>query len=150
MIGNPSSQIPSIRHIYKLLCQHCKSLVCVRGMKAILLANNRIDLYSTDVPSSSICVLYRHYLKDTCQCRIQDTACLECGNILGYHIISPCLSCLNASHNGHLWMFRSEECDTIERYDINQKLMYWPNAPKIEIDLELKTESYISHHLLYR
>ncbi|KAI7898779.1 FAM72 protein-domain-containing protein [Cokeromyces recurvatus] len=119
----------SIKHVFKLLCQHCKTLVCARGMKAILLADKNIELYSTDVPSSNICALDKIYLTSSCHCRIQDVACLECGNIIGYHIVAPCSSCLNSRNNGHLWMFRSEECKPLKRYDTQRNFICWSNIP---------------------
>lgn len=40
-----------VKPVYKLTCGHCSSVVCARGMKAILLADTAVELYSTDVPS---------------------------------------------------------------------------------------------------
>lgn len=39
-----------MKPVYKLSCKHCCSDICARGMKAILLADTRIELYSTDTP----------------------------------------------------------------------------------------------------
>lgn len=39
-----------MKPVYKLSCKHCCSIICARGMKAILLADTRIELYSTDTP----------------------------------------------------------------------------------------------------
>ena len=36
--------------VYNLECVFCQSTLCVRGMKAILLADTRVELYSTDLP----------------------------------------------------------------------------------------------------
>ena len=36
--------------VYELRCRVCDSLLCVRGMKAILLADRNVELYSTDLP----------------------------------------------------------------------------------------------------
>ena len=36
--------------VYELRCRYCDQLVCVRGMKAILLADKNVELYSTDLP----------------------------------------------------------------------------------------------------
>ncbi|KAI9486658.1 MAG: protein FAM72, partial [Benjaminiella poitrasii] len=118
------------KHVYKLLCKHCKAIVCVRGMKAFLLADSSVELYSTDRPFSNICVVGDDYMMHTCHCRVQDVACLECGNVIGYHIVAPCTLCLGSSNNGHLWMFCAEQCEPVERYDTNQKAMHWPNIPK--------------------
>ncbi|KAI8379260.1 protein FAM72, partial [Radiomyces spectabilis] len=81
-------------------CRHCKVKVCVRGMKAILLADMNVELYSTDTPSDRIQLMDKDYLTRTCFCRIRDVACLGCGNIIGYHVVSPCHHCLGACNNG--------------------------------------------------
>lgn len=47
---NLNSATP-IKPVYKLTCRHCSTAVCARGMKAILLADTSIELYSTDTPS---------------------------------------------------------------------------------------------------
>lgn len=39
-----------MKPVYKLSCKHCCNVICARGMKAILLADTRIELYSTDTP----------------------------------------------------------------------------------------------------
>ncbi|KAK3818871.1 MAG: FAM72 protein-domain-containing protein [Benniella sp.] len=75
----------------RLTCKSCLADVCMRGMKAILLADSRVELYSTDRPPKGT-----RY----CKCRIRDVACLGCGNTLGYHVTQPCESCLKACNNG--------------------------------------------------
>ena len=44
---HPSFQSKSV---YVLQCTLCESTVCVRGMKAMLLADRSMELYSTDLP----------------------------------------------------------------------------------------------------
>ncbi|KAM3579465.1 hypothetical protein VKS41_007924 [Umbelopsis sp. WA50703] len=39
-----------MKPVYKLSCKHCCNMICARGMKAILLADTSIELYSTDTP----------------------------------------------------------------------------------------------------
>lgn len=39
-----------MKPVYKLSCKHCCNVICARGMKAILLADTSIELYSTDTP----------------------------------------------------------------------------------------------------
>ncbi|KAJ1814863.1 hypothetical protein LPJ60_005908, partial [Coemansia sp. RSA 2675] len=34
----------------RLFCRYCDNNVCTRGMRALLLADNRIELFSTDMP----------------------------------------------------------------------------------------------------
>ena len=36
--------------VYELRCSQCMGLLCVRGMKAILLSDVSVELYSTDLP----------------------------------------------------------------------------------------------------
>ncbi|KAI7888112.1 FAM72 protein-domain-containing protein, partial [Mucor mucedo] len=69
--------VTPVKPVYKLNCRHCSTTVCARGMKAILLADTTIELYSTDTPSQSIHVLEKDYLTRSCHCRIRDVACLE-------------------------------------------------------------------------
>ncbi|XP_075926705.1 protein FAM72A-like [Petromyzon marinus] len=57
------------------------------------------------------------YSPESCACRVQDAACLTCGNVLGYHVAVPCRPCLLSCHNGHLWMFHSHTCRATERLD---------------------------------
>lgn len=40
--------------VCELECLHCKTRVCDRGMKAILLADMAVELFSTDTPPESI------------------------------------------------------------------------------------------------
>ncbi|KAG2174500.1 hypothetical protein INT44_006763 [Umbelopsis vinacea] len=66
-----------MKPVYQLSCKHCSNVICARGMKAILLADTRIELYSTDTPpSGSIQLMDKDYLTRTCRCRIRDIACL--------------------------------------------------------------------------
>ena len=49
--------------LYELRCRLCDQMLCVRGMKAILLADRSVELYSTDLPppglvSVCLCVCY--------------------------------------------------------------------------------------------
>ncbi|KAF9918113.1 Protein fam72a, partial [Linnemannia zychae] len=94
--------------VCRLTCKSCLTDVCMRGMKAILLADSRIELYSTDRPPKGVQLVYDDYRTRNCKCRIRDVACLGCGNTLGYHVTQPCESCLEACNNGHFWMFHSD------------------------------------------
>ncbi|KAG0067218.1 Protein fam72a [Linnemannia elongata] len=102
--------------VCRLTCKSCLSDVCMRGMKAILLADSRIELYSTDRPPKGVQLVYDDYRTRNCKCRIRDVACLGCGNTLGYHVTQPCESCLEACNNGHFWMFHSDGVSCTERY----------------------------------
>ncbi|CAO3693102.1 unnamed protein product [Rhizopus stolonifer] len=138
-----------VKPVYKLTCKHCHTIVCARSMKAILLADTRIELYSTDTPSQSMYVLETDYLTRSCHCRIRDVACLKCGNVIGYHVVSPCAECLDACNNGHFWMFHSNVCDPMERRDGKKKLL-WSNLPRAEQDIEFLRGNKLPHDQLCR
>ena len=93
-------------------CKHCELEVCRRGMKAILLADMNVELYSTDSPPYSVQLVNEDYRTRNCFCRIRDVACLgwyvllTSGNVIGYHVTQPCQPCMVACNNGHFWMFQ--------------------------------------------
>ncbi|KAF0455692.1 pre-mRNA-splicing factor ATP-dependent RNA helicase [Gigaspora margarita] len=133
---------PNIRSrskaVCKLNCTYCDSRVCVRGMKAMLLADTRVELYSTDVPPLSVQLVGEDYLTQNCHCKIRDVACLTCGNVLGYHITQPCQQCMDACNNGHLWMFHTEEVTSEERLDFNgNTVLLWTHLSKAEDDVAI-------------
>ncbi|KAH0507276.1 Protein FAM72A [Microtus ochrogaster] len=107
-----------------LCCKFCKQVLSSRGMKAVLLANTDIDLYSTDIPPTD-------------------------GNIVGYHVIVPCSSCLLSCNNGHFWMFHSQAVYGVNRLDsTGVNFLLWGNLPETEecTDedvLEISAEEYI-------
>ncbi|XP_010611390.1 protein FAM72A isoform X2 [Fukomys damarensis] len=101
-----------------LCCKFCKQVLSSRGMKAVLLADTDIDLFSTDIPpTKAVDFIGRCYFTEICKCKLKDIACLKCGNIVGYHVIVPCSSCLLSSNNGHFWMFHSRAVYGINRLD---------------------------------
>jgi hypothetical protein len=67
-----------------LECKHCTTEVCKRGMKAILLADINVELFSTDSPpfgmpsnfNSGVQLVNDDYRTRNCFCRIRDVACL--------------------------------------------------------------------------
>ncbi|KAJ1981528.1 hypothetical protein H4R34_002039 [Dimargaris verticillata] len=103
--------------VCKLFCTLCSTLVCMRGMRALLLADNRIELYSTDVPPLEVHLVGNDYTTPSCRCKIRNIACVGCGTELGYHITQPCSGCMKACNNGHFWMFRTETVKAEERLD---------------------------------
>lgn len=103
--------------VYMLSCAYCKTEVCTRAMRAILLADTKVELYSTDIPPPSLQTLNEDRLTQGCNCRIRDTLCSCCGNVLGYHVSQPCERCLDAKNNGHFWMFYAETITASERRD---------------------------------
>lgn len=121
---NPSVH-PQFRSkvVCKIHCSHCYTEICKRGMKAILLGNTKVELYSTDTPPSGVQLVYQDYTTQNCLCRIRDGACLGCGNVVGYHVTQPCEGCLEACNNGHFWMFHAEGVSSVERMDDSGNLM---------------------------
>ncbi|XP_077013720.1 protein FAM72A isoform X2 [Tamandua tetradactyla] len=89
-------------------CKFCKQVLSSRGMKAVLLADTEIDLFSTDIPPTN-------------------------GNIVGYHVIVPCSPCLLSCNNGHFWMFHSQAVYDINRLDsTGVNFLLWGNLPDTE------------------
>ncbi|KAI8906380.1 protein FAM72, partial [Gorgonomyces haynaldii] len=98
-----------------LSCKHCQVEVCRRGMKAILLADMNVELFSTDAPPFGVQLVNDDYQTQNCYCRIRDVACLGCGNVVGYHVTQPCSDCMDACNNGHFWMFHCTEVSYCDR-----------------------------------
>lgn len=104
--GRRSQANPSIhpqfraKSVCKLFCKHCAADLCMRGMKAILLGNTRVELFSTDSAPLGVQLVFQDYMTQNCACKIKDAACLGCGNVVGYHVTHPCESCLDACNNG--------------------------------------------------
>ncbi|KAI8344375.1 hypothetical protein BC941DRAFT_447348 [Chlamydoabsidia padenii] len=48
-----------------------------------------IELFSTDLIPDSIGLVEGDYSAVACTCRVRDTACYRCGNIVGYHVNVP-------------------------------------------------------------
>ncbi|KAI8621769.1 protein FAM72 [Chytriomyces sp. MP71] len=118
---------PSFRSktVCQLSCKYCVQPICTRGMKAILLADTRVELYSTDtVPAGRVQLVAEDYLTRNCNCRIRDVACLGCGNVIGYHVTQPCDVCMSACNNGHYWMFHDDSISSRERLDPAGKSLY--------------------------
>ncbi|KAJ3368244.1 Protein fam72b [Allomyces arbusculus] len=121
--------------VCKLECRYCRTPVCNRGMKAILLADAGVELFSTDFPPPTVGMIGEDYTTEKCHCRIRDVACLTCGNSLGYHVTQPCKSCLGACNNGHFWMFNMEGVQYSERMDaMGDKLLMWSLLPTPDKD----------------
>ncbi|KAJ3084248.1 Protein fam72a [Rhizoclosmatium hyalinum] len=130
--------------VCKLFCNHCRELLCRRGMKAILLGNTKVELYSTDTPPTGVQLVFEDYTTPNCLCRIRDAACLGCGNVVGYHVTQPCGKCLESCNNGHFWMFQSDEVFPVERTASN-KTLRWANvlcAPQ-DVDETVQSEPSI-------
>lgn len=73
---NPASNT-ALRNkiVYRLNCAYCCTPVCERAMRAILLADTKIELYSTDIPPRALRTMDDDRLTKGCNCRIRDTVC---------------------------------------------------------------------------
>jgi len=115
-------------------------------MRAILLADTKIELYSTDIPPTSARLLEVDRETPGCQCRIRDSACGGCGMILGYHVSQPCVKCLEANNNGHFWMFNSEGISASERKSNWGTLINWSElTPMRELEETFRYDRYIEY-----
>ncbi|XP_074178343.1 protein FAM72A isoform X2 [Rhinolophus sinicus] len=114
-------QLQSCDHISSwtpgaMLCPAILSLDQVRGLD-----------------SGTVDLIGRCYFTEICKCKLKDIACLKCGNIVGYHVIVPCCSCLLSCNNGHFWMFHSQAVYGINRLDsTGVNFLLWGNLPEIE------------------
>ncbi|KAJ1668483.1 hypothetical protein EV178_000515 [Coemansia sp. RSA 1646] len=116
-------------------------------MRALLLADNRIELFSTDMPPMvKIQLVGTDYTTRSCRCKIRNVACLGCGNEIGYHITQPCPECLKACNNGHFWMFLTESVYPEEIRDTTPgPVPPWPSLqPELEVD-EFNTSVAINY-----
>ncbi|ORY07614.1 hypothetical protein K493DRAFT_201927 [Basidiobolus meristosporus CBS 931.73] len=101
--------------VFILTCRFCENFFCERGMKAVLLADCKVELYSTDAIPWRAQGVGPEYLTEKCGCSIRDVACLDCGNVVGYNVTSACPSCLSDYNNGHYWIFHSATVKSMER-----------------------------------
>eukprot|EP00128_Syssomonas_multiformis_P011287 Colp12_sorted_trinity150504_noHs@10206 len=129
----------SQKAVVKLNCRYCENVICWRGMRAILLADTKVELYSTDLPpNSSVQLIAADYTTKNCHCKIRDVCCLTCGNVVGYHVTQPCAICLEACNNGHFWMFHSDAVKPVDRLDrTGKKVMLWASIPPAKEDHDL-------------
>lgn len=128
--------------VVKLECKYCERNICVRGMRALLLADTNVELYSTDLPpENAIQLIGMDYSTENCDCRIKDVACLGCGNVVGYHVTLPCQACIRSCNNGHFWMFHSSAVTPVERLDqTGIQIMLWGALPNSKEDTEMSDD----------
>ncbi|RKP02798.1 hypothetical protein CXG81DRAFT_10343 [Caulochytrium protostelioides] len=126
------------RTAWVISCRGCRTRVSQRGIRAVLLADNQVHLFSTDLPPEGCMLMDGIYQTDNCACLIKDTGCRTCGNVLGYHISRPCAQCLSSPNNGHLWIFSSNAiCSEERRSKSTDDIMIWGQLPRVE-----KSESH--------
>ncbi|KAF9910892.1 Protein fam72a [Linnemannia zychae] len=131
--GNGAPSGTQSKTVCRMDCRYCSAVVCLRGMKAMLLADTSVELYSTDHPPGSVQLIDKDYTTSNCKCKIRDVACKVCGNVIGYHITQPCQQCLKAPNNGHFWMFHTEGVVGQERMNMDlgklvQELVRFPQS----------------------
>ncbi|KNC69614.1 hypothetical protein SARC_17872, partial [Sphaeroforma arctica JP610] len=60
-----------------ITCRFCESELSDRGMRAILLGDTNVELYSTDLPpTDTLGLVGEDYTTKNCACQIKDSACL--------------------------------------------------------------------------
>lgn len=135
------------KSVCQLTCRYCQGILCRRGMKAILLADTRVELYSTDTVPIGVQLVANDYVTRNCLCQIRDVACLGCGNVVGYHVTQPCDVCMSACNNGHFWMFHHDAVKAKERMDsTGLKPLLWAHLPYHEKE----TNIYDDYELICR
>lgn len=60
------------------------------------------------------------------------------GNVVGYHVEVPCLTCLQSCHNGHLWIFHSNAIETQEIEDRTGKFYKYDSTGSIYLYISCK------------
>lgn len=73
--SRPSNNALRNKIVYKLNCAYCKISVCERAMRAILLADTKVELYSTDIPPKAVVTMNEDRMTGGCNCKIRDTVC---------------------------------------------------------------------------
>ncbi|XP_015774614.1 PREDICTED: protein FAM72A-like [Acropora digitifera] len=131
------------KSVVKLECKYCEKDICARGMRALLLADTNVELYSTDFPpENAIQLIGADYSTENCECRIKDVACLGCGNVVGYHVTLPCKSCITSCNNGHFWMFHASAVIPAERLDqTGIQIMLWGSLSNSKEENEFPDDS---------
>ncbi|KAM6041274.1 protein FAM72A isoform 2-T2 [Theristicus caerulescens] len=78
------------RCVAVLCCRFCQQVLSSRGMKAVLLADTDIDLYSTDIPpSGTVDFIGSCYFTEICKCKLKNIACLKCQAVFGINRLDP-------------------------------------------------------------
>eukprot|EP00049_Salpingoeca_infusionum_P006994 m.113829 g.113829 ORF g.113829 m.113829 type:complete len:207 (-) comp13528_c0_seq2:162-782(-) len=139
-------QIFDAKVVQDLHCASCSTMLCRRGMKALLLADVSTQLYSSDMPPTDRCDLIGDiYSTDSCQCRLSDFACLSCGEIIGYHVVEPCEKCLRSCNNGHLWMFHGDTVIGSDRVDPRtNRSITWGRVGPASMDVEGNITAHVA------
>ena len=110
------------KRFFTLNCTYCESLLTTRSTSSALLSDPAKTLYSADIVINVEKINDAKYKKSTCGCHLYDTACLCCGNIVGYYVKRPCDGCISG-HNGHFYVFLKEKVNAKEFYQNFKKMM---------------------------
>ncbi|XP_064606364.1 protein FAM72A-like isoform X3 [Liolophura sinensis] len=97
---------------------------------AIGMDSGTLNYPSTVWKASSVETVGEYYCTSYCSCKVKDVACLQCGNIVGYHVCLPCRQCLLSCNNGHFWMFNSDAVSSFERLNSRgNEIQTWGTLP---------------------
>ncbi|KAK2547988.1 Protein FAM72A [Acropora cervicornis] len=112
------------KSVVKLECKYCEKNICARGMRALLLADTNVELYSTDFPpENAIQLIGADYSTENCECRIKD-------------------SCITSCNNGHFWMFHASAVIPAERLDqTGIQIMLWGSLSNSKEENEFPDDS---------
>ncbi|KAG0209920.1 Protein fam72a [Mortierella sp. GBA30] len=77
-----------LKEVVRMACRFCETIICERGMKAQLLADQSVALLSTDDSPQSVQLIGTDYRPTNCYCKIRDTACLVCASMQITTVIS--------------------------------------------------------------
>ncbi|XP_022302136.2 protein FAM72A-like [Crassostrea virginica] len=132
-MSNKSDMDPKFyeKEVFFLDCRNCENTVCRRAMESVLVADSQTKLFSTDCPEKSFVDLTgERFETDTCNCQLENVACICCGSVIGYNVRLPCKSCLQSCNNGHLWMFYMEKITPYQRFDRKgEAVLQWGDIP---------------------
>ncbi|KAI8782155.1 protein FAM72A-like [Biomphalaria glabrata] len=104
--------------VYVLDCKVCGETLSRRGMLAVLVADGKTELFSTDkFDRNAVGLVPEVYTANSCKCKVQSIACLCCGQVVGYDVLLPCMKCLSSVNNGHHSMFHSSLVSYCYRLD---------------------------------
>lgn len=53
--------------VCEISCVHCSSDICERGMRAVLLGDIKVELFSTDVAPTGVQLVFADYLTKSCR-----------------------------------------------------------------------------------
>jgi len=132
--STPSTQASldddSSRNAYTLSCKFCANVLTRRGMRARLVADARIHIWSTD-EKPAVKMVGSSYATTTCQCQLIDIACEKCDTVVGYHIAGsePCETCSRSNHNAHYHLLRTNQTIGVQNLNVEGNPMRWADIP---------------------